>query len=107
MRLGFRAGLEPNTRLVLSWDIDANFQYDPKLKTEIEVRFIAEEDGSTRVELEHRRLDRFGDRRAEMRDIFDKTGIGGQLLASFAQQQSLRRDRKRCHITPQSSRCSP
>src|SRR5689334_17466454 len=32
---------EPNTRLVLSWDIDANFQYDPKLKTEIEVRFIA------------------------------------------------------------------
>lgn len=77
---------EPNARLVLSWDIDANFQYDPQLKTEIEVRFIAEEDGSTRVELEHRRLDRFGDRRAEMREIFDKTGDWGQLLASFAQQ---------------------
>lgn len=77
---------EPNTRLVLSWDIDANFQYDPKLKTEIEVRFIAEQDGFTRVELEHRRLDRFGDRREEMRNVFDKTGDWGQLLASFAQQ---------------------
>lgn len=77
---------EPTTRLILSWDIDANFQYDPKLKTEIEVLFIAEGNGSTRVELEHRRLDRFGDRRAEMRNIFDKTGDWGQLLAAFAQK---------------------
>jgi uncharacterized protein YndB with AHSA1/START domain len=76
---------EPITRLVLYYDIDANFQYDPQLKTEIEVRFVAEDDGSTRVELEHRRLDRYGDRRAEMRDIFDKKGDWGLLLASFAQ----------------------
>ena len=47
--------------------------------------FIAEKDDSKRVELEHRRLDRFGDRREEMRTIFDKTGDWGQLLASFAQ----------------------
>lgn len=83
---------EPTTRLVLSWDIDANFQHDPQLKTEIEVRFISEESGVTRVELEHRRLDRFGDRRAEMRDIFDKTGDWGQLLASFAQQAEKTRE---------------
>jgi len=75
---------EPTSRLVLSWDIDADFQYDPELQTEIEVRFIAENDGSTRVELEHRRLDRFGDRRDEMRTVFDKTGDWGQLLAAFA-----------------------
>jgi hypothetical protein len=36
--------------------------------------------------LEHRRLDRYGDRRDEMRTIFDKTGDWGQLLASFAQK---------------------
>jgi uncharacterized protein YndB with AHSA1/START domain len=76
---------EPTSRLVLSWDINADFQYDPDLQTEIEVRFLAEKDGSTRVELEHRRLDRFGDRRDEMHTIFDKTGDWGQLLASFAQ----------------------
>src|SRR5205814_46709 len=33
---------QPITRLVLSWDITANWQYDPDLKTEIEVTFIAD-----------------------------------------------------------------
>lgn len=76
---------EPPSRLVLSWDINADFQYVSGLGTEIEVRFIAESESSTRVELEHRRLDRFGDRRDQMREIFDKTGDWGKLLASFAQ----------------------
>ena len=74
---------EPPTRLVLSWDITADWQYDPELKTEVEVCFIAEGQG-TRVELEHRRLDRFGVRRDEMRRIFDTEGDWGRLLAMFA-----------------------
>jgi uncharacterized protein YndB with AHSA1/START domain len=76
---------EPRSRLVLSWDITADWQYDPALQTEVEVRFIAEGNAGTRVELEHRRLDRYGDRRDEMRTIFDQTGDWGKLLASFAQ----------------------
>ena len=76
---------EPSSRLVLSWSINADFQYDPALQTEIEVRFIPEKDGSTRVELEHRHLDRYGDRREEMRTVYDKSGDWGQLLALFAQ----------------------
>ena len=75
---------EPPSRLVLSWDINADFQYVPGLGTEIEVRFLSETEGSTRVELEHRRLDRFGDRRDQMRTIFDQTGDWGKLLESFA-----------------------
>lgn len=75
---------EPTTRLVLSWDITADWQYDPELKTEVEVRFIAEGDSRTRVELEHRKLDRFGDRRDEMRRIFDTEGDWGKLLESMA-----------------------
>jgi uncharacterized protein YndB with AHSA1/START domain len=75
---------EPPSRLVLSWDISADWQPDPTLKTEIEVRFIAEGDGSTRVELEHRHLDRYGPRRDEMRAIFDKEGDWGRLLQMFA-----------------------
>jgi hypothetical protein len=70
---------------VLSWDINANWQYDSELKTEIEVRFIPEGNEVTRVELEHRRLDRYGARREEMRRIFDKEGDWGRLLAMFAQ----------------------
>jgi uncharacterized protein YndB with AHSA1/START domain len=75
---------EPHSRLVLTWDVDANWQYDPKLNTEIEVRFVEVGADRTRVELEHRRLDRYGARRDEMREIFDKTGDWGRLLSAFA-----------------------
>jgi uncharacterized protein YndB with AHSA1/START domain len=76
---------EPPSRLVLSWDINADWQYDPELKTELEGRFIPEGQDGTRVELEHRRLDRYGARRDEMRTIFDTTGDWGRLLQAFAQ----------------------
>lgn len=74
---------EPPRRLLLTWDIDANWQFDPNLNTEIEVRFFAEGKG-TRVELEHRRLDRYGERRDKMRRIFDTEGDWGKLLAMFS-----------------------
>jgi uncharacterized protein YndB with AHSA1/START domain len=75
---------EPHSRLVLSWDISADWKHDPNLKTEVEVRFTAEGMDGTRVELEHRHLDRFGARRDEMRGIFDSEGGWSGLLASFA-----------------------
>lgn len=75
---------EPEARLVLSWDITADWRYDPELKTEIEVQFIVEGPSTTRVELEHRKLDRYGARRDEMRRIFDSEGDWGRLLAMFA-----------------------
>lgn len=76
---------EPHTLLLLTWDIDANFKHDPSLNTEIEIRFIAEDEHTTRVELEHRRLDRYGARRDEMRRIFETGGDWGRLLAMFAE----------------------
>lgn len=76
---------EPCSRLVLTWDINADWQFDPNLNTEIEVRFIPEGDAVTRVELEHRRLDRYGARRDEMRKVFDTGGDWGRLLAMFAE----------------------
>lgn len=75
---------EPDSRLVLSWDINADFQFDPSLKTELELRFICEGQRSTRVELEHRLLDRYGARRDEMRRIYDTEGDWGRLLQAFA-----------------------
>ena len=50
---------EPPGRLLLAWQIDANWKFDPDLITEVEVRFIPDGAG-TRVELEHRNLERFG-----------------------------------------------
>ena len=75
---------DPPSRLVLSWDINADWQYDPTQKTEIEVLFIADGSNHTRVELEHRHLDRYGARRDEMRAIFDSGGDWGKLLEAFA-----------------------
>jgi uncharacterized protein YndB with AHSA1/START domain len=75
---------EPPSRLMLTWDISADWRYEPNLKTEIEVRFIAEGRNSTRVELEHRRLDRFGARRDEMRGTFDSEMGWNGLLEAFA-----------------------
>jgi len=58
---------EPPERLVLGWQIDADWKYDPGCETTVEIRFLAEGPDRTRVELEHRDLDRFGARRDELR----------------------------------------
>jgi len=79
---------EPQSRLVLSWDINADWQYEPTLGTEVEVRFVADGKGGTRVDLEHRHLDRYGARRDEMRRIFDTEGDWGRLLQLFARAAS-------------------
>src|SRR5438067_1027803 len=75
---------QPCSRLVLSYDITADWRYDPNLKTELEIRFLAEGANLTRVELEHRCLDRYGERREQMRRVFDTEGDWGKLLDLFA-----------------------
>ncbi len=55
---------EPPARLVLAWQIDAGWKYDPNFLTEVELRFTAMGE-RTQVELEHRNLERFGPTAAE------------------------------------------
>ena len=64
---------EPPGRVVFSWDISPYWQVetDPERTSEVEVRFIAETDRRTRVELEHRNIDRHGSGWEGVRDGVD------------------------------------
>jgi uncharacterized protein YndB with AHSA1/START domain len=75
---------DPPEGLVLAWQIDATWHFDPALVTEVEVRFVAESPLRTKVELEHRLLERFGDASESMRAGFESEGGWQTLLEVFA-----------------------
>ena len=74
---------EPH-RVVLAWQLNADFDYDPAFETTVEVTFRDEGD-ETVVEFEHRDLERYGERATEVRGGHGSglEGGWGELLARF------------------------
>jgi uncharacterized protein YndB with AHSA1/START domain len=67
---------EPPSRVVFSWDIGPTWQIEPNTDntSEVDVRFTAESPTRTKVELEHRHLDRHGPGWENVRDGVDGEG---------------------------------
>ena len=78
---------EPPDRVVISWDINPQWQIetDPAKTSEVEVKFIAEAPDRTRVQLEHRNLDRHLEGREAVREGVDSEGGWPMYLQRFAE----------------------
>jgi uncharacterized protein YndB with AHSA1/START domain/uncharacterized damage-inducible protein DinB len=77
---------EPPRRLAIAWHIAPNFQVvdvDPSKSSEVEVRFTPEPDGMTRVDLDHRHLERHGADFEKLRTSVSGPGGWGGLLQMF------------------------
>jgi len=79
---------EPPARVVISWDISPQWQIESDLEktSEIEVRFIPEGPDRTRLELEHRNIDRHGEGWEQTRESVGGDGGWPGCLRSFAQR---------------------
>jgi uncharacterized protein YndB with AHSA1/START domain len=77
---------EPPHRLVFAWQITHEWGFEPDLSksSEVEVRFTPQADGSTRVDLEHRHLDRHGAGANAMKTAIESPNGWAGLLKLFS-----------------------
>jgi hypothetical protein len=61
---------EPPRHVAVSWHLDGDFQYDPVVErsSRVDVWFEVQEDGTTRVKLEHSGLEHHGPSWRRLRD---------------------------------------
>jgi uncharacterized protein YndB with AHSA1/START domain len=79
---------EPPDRVVISWDINPQWQIETDLEktSEVDIRFIAQGPECTRIELEHRNLDRHLDGWEAVREGVDSDGGWPLYLRRFAER---------------------
>lgn len=75
---------QPPHRVVMSWQISAEWTSDPTVATEIDVCFTDIGAGRTRIDLEHHHLDRYGDRHGDMLVALDSPDGWQAVLAAYA-----------------------
>jgi len=83
--IGKVAAWEPPSRLLLIWQLTPEFTFDPGLVTEVEVTFTPDGAG-TRVDLEHRHIERMGEKADAMRESVSGPGGWPALLQLYADE---------------------
>ena len=81
---------DPPKRLVLAWQLTSTWQFDEAFVTEVEVSFTPMGAGKTRVELEHRNLERFGMDEEAIRKSVGSDGGWPMILRRYADAASNR-----------------
>ena len=81
---------DPPRRVVLTWQLTAEWQYDSTFVTEVEINFTPVAEGRTRVALEHRNLERYGAKEADIIKAVGSDGGWTLTLQRFAAAASLR-----------------
>jgi uncharacterized protein YndB with AHSA1/START domain len=76
---------DPPRRVVFSWHLQPDWSFDADMAraSEVEIRFTAEGEWRTRVELEHRNLERHGKDWRDLRTGLDSAGGWTQVLEGF------------------------
>lgn len=79
---------EPPERLVLAWHLSPEWRFDPdpERASEVEVRFLPEGPSSTRVELEHRKLEAHGADAEKIRLVFEQPNAWTEVLDRYRQR---------------------
>jgi uncharacterized protein YndB with AHSA1/START domain len=75
---------EPPHRVILVWQLNAQWEHEPALHTELEVRFTALPAGRTRVDLEHRGLDAYGELAETMHAALGSSNGWSGMLEHYA-----------------------
>jgi len=82
---------DPPHRVTFSWHVGPGHDQpdwvcdrDVAKASEVEIRFSAEGPATTRVELEHSKLERHGEGYQKLREIFDGPGAWQEILLLFA-----------------------
>ncbi len=57
---------EPGERILLAWQLDGTYAYDPEFITEVEVRFTTTGASTCKVDFEHRGLAAYGEMATQM-----------------------------------------
>jgi len=73
---------EPGRRLVINWQLGADYRYDPNLVTEVEILFQPDGEG-TLVTLEHRNIENFGPNWEQMRAGINSPGGWPGILQAY------------------------
>ncbi|HVB14885.1 MAG TPA: SRPBCC domain-containing protein [Candidatus Dormibacteraeota bacterium] len=76
---------EPSRRVVLSWRVGSDWHYDPSVRTEIEIIFVADSPSACRLRLEHRCVDQIGDDAVRLLATFDGQDGWTELLRRYSE----------------------